>query len=106
MKNKDIHNGFDDKLVRDTLGNILLEADREGLGHSSDYLKHQIAQLQEELKLSEQREAARILIEKLGWHEHDVSDEVEDYHYENYFSFIGTWEEYAELIKEMKGENK
>lgn len=98
MKNKNIHNGFDNENVRDFLSK------RTGYGFDGEVeaVEKQINELQEKLKKAKESQATRDLIRLNGWSEFDVSDEIEDYKPGEYFNFVGTGDEYKQLKKKIK----
>ena len=98
MKNKNIHNGLDNKNVRD----FLSKRTWYGFDGEVEAIEKQINDLQEKLKKAKESQATRDLIRLNGWDEFDVSDEIEDYQRGEYFNFVGTKEEYKQLKKKMK----
>ena len=89
MKNENKHDGLTDSNVRDFLGKQL------GYGYEGEVkiIQAKIAELQNELAIAKKSQAARDLIRINGWAEFDVSDDIENYHRDSYFSFIGTVDE-------------
>ena len=89
MKCNDIHKGLPDSELRDFLSRNM----RHGFSGEAEHLRTEIKALQKRLKKAENYSAACRLAESQGWVEYDISDEVEDYSSEGYFSFLGTQEE-------------
>lgn len=99
MKNQHIHKGLDKSEIRDFLGKRIFK----GLSvHSPQYIKKQIKELQEELILAQQEEAIITITKLIGWNGFDISDEIEDYSTDTYMNFVGTEEEYQDLINKIK----
>ena len=93
MKCKDIHNGLEMAEVRD----FLAKSARSGLFGGVEHIKAKISELNKELEMAVNANAAMDLMDANGWREFDVSDEVNDYHRDLYFSFVGTEDEYNSL---------
>lgn len=100
MKNEDIHNSFSEKEIRDFLGK------RVGFGYDGEVeiIESQINELNEKLKKAKESQAARDLVKSKGWEEFDVSDDISDYKYGEYFSFVGTKKEYKQLMETMQND--
>lgn len=123
MKNSNIHEGLPQKEIRDFLSMSMLKAwhnennnkkDYSALGGLKNSIEKAIAIAEADIKFLQKyvenlktREAIFKLIELNGWQEHDVSDETEKdiIGYNQWMSFIGTEEEYIELITNLKGNN-
>ena len=89
MKCENIHKTLDDSNLRDVLSKMA-----NGCWNGSvEHIERQIKELQERLVKAKEGEAAVLLIKRMGWAEYDVSDQVEDYHRDRYFNFVGTEEE-------------
>ena len=100
MKNKDIHFGLDNSETRDFLATNVKLYDGESVVAT---LKKRIAELEQRLKDAEKGMAAYRLLDVMGWEEFDVSDMIEDYSPEVYFSFVGTKEEFDEVFTQEGG---
>jgi choline kinase len=120
MKNSDIHNGLLEWEVRkliahelETIHNMDMENqivkvpyDREDVwGYVVQDCKNQIKFFQERMKIAELRKGLSMLIAMRGWEEFDVSDVTVRNPGQNYYqSFIGTSEEYDELLEKIENE--
>ncbi len=108
MENKDIHNGLDKKEIRD-----FLAKSRAKEGNSCSYMKldtiqimeKQIIKLQEYIQHIKNLDAIETLIKINDWKNFDVSDDVTKYNPETYFEFLGTEEEFKELINKINEGN-
>ena len=93
MKCENIHSKFEDGDVRDFLSKNV------GFGYEGevDYIQSLIYKLEAELEVAKKSQAVMSLIKGKGWRLFDISDEVENYSKERYFSFIGTDKERDDL---------
>jgi hypothetical protein len=116
MKNTEIHTGFDQKEVRDFLAKQMSKSQKprkekkrsnpnsmstfdwaiESAERVRDLAINQIRDL-------ETRKAIRTLILNMGWEEYDPSDHV-DLDTDMYWGFVGTEEEYGQLLKNIEDE--
>ena len=94
MKNINKHAGLPDSNIRDFLAKQL------GHGYEGcvEDLKERIAELQKQLEIAKSSQAALDLLKPNGWYWFDVSDDIEDYKYSEYFPFLGTQEEYDQVF--------
>lgn len=90
MKNLEKHEGLDSKELRELLAKGL---EKTSYVSSIELLTIQLKKIEEDLKLAKEREAYKVIMVKFGWKEIDVSDEIEDFRGDSYFSFVGTEEE-------------
>ena len=105
MKNSDIHNHLSKKEVRDFLGKQLVHCYRNGAMTDTAWLESKIKEYQSSLDLAYQYNAILKLIAGQVWQEWDVSENV-PYDSESYFCFIGTAEEYEDLLKRIEAEDE
>ena len=97
MENKDIHKSLDRAELRDFLGQELRKAfDKSGF-NDVKHLEKEFIKIQEQLKNARIKEAIELILKEQNWSEFDISGYI-DYD-DNYFPFIGTKKEYAELIR-------
>ncbi len=102
MENKDIHNWLSDKEIRDFLGK---ELNKSHVLASIEFLEQEIKKLQEMLEKRKRYLVVQSLISEKGWNDFDISDEI-SYNSETYFPFIGTLDEYDELIAKIESEKE
>ena len=102
MKNVDIHQGFANASIRDFLAQEHEIASRQTFGRSSQDIEEEINTLQEKLQFAKRYEATLELAQSRGWQFWDVSDDVEDWDFDSYMSFLGTEEEYDSLIATLR----
>lgn len=103
MDNKNIHDGLDNKEVRDFLAHWSY---REGfLGRYSEieYLEKELEKIKERLIHCKNHKAILTLIESNGWTDFDL-DDIIPYNKDTYFPFVGTKEEFEALEKRAKKE--
>ena len=101
MKCQDIHKNLNKQEMRDFIGKIYFNKTGE---YYIKYLESQILELTENLKKARITMGIQQLCDELKWKGFDISDEIENYNKENYFSFIGTEKEYQSLIKKINNE--
>lgn len=113
MKNSEIHKGFVNPIIRDFLAIQMCKAFEidsnnkpkacvynSGLEWVIENSEEQIRYNKELIKNAKNKMAILQLIENEGWVEFDVSDETQnDTGYKLHMNFIGTQEEYNDLIK-------
>ena len=97
MKNKDIHKGLDKKEIRDYLGKTL--HDLSLISSKPESIEKKIRELEKELEDCRKKQGVLAIMHEFGWQELDISDEIEDYKWDNHIEFIGTEEEYDALVK-------
>ena len=88
VEREDVHKGLDKAEIRDLISILLEEACDLGSG-STEWCVIRIKEIQEDLIRSQRRDAAKIIMEMMGWKDYDVSDYACGY----LPSFIGTREE-------------
>jgi len=102
MKNNDIHNDYDDKIIRDFLSqeyeSNYKNCDQIG---NIEYLQNQIDKLTRQLVYAKKSQAALELIHSRGWEIFDCSDEIIDYTSSNWFPFVGTIDEWQQFKKNL-----
>lgn len=103
MNNSDVHNHLSDKEIRDFLGKQLQQCFLGQAGNTTEWLEKEIARLQKRLEVTRQYIALQKLVKNHGWQDFDISDEI-PYDRETYFNFIGTVDEYEELLKQLDKE--
>lgn len=124
MKNSKIHQGFEKSEIRDFLGTALLKSSDQELSlakkpvpfsinseNSLEWLirsyENEMELLKEKIAILNERSAILSIIKKEGWKEFDVSDETKkDHNYTLWMNFIGTEEEYANLIESIDRESE
>ena len=121
MKDNEIHQRFDKSEIRDLLSHVIRDCTVKGVkiheeanNFNISYLtgiEYRIKSCEIELyrykallKNDNDLKAALTLIELMGWDEHDVSDNVMKTHNTFYLSFIGTDEEYKQLLSIIDNE--
>ncbi len=102
MKNVDIHNGLKDKEIRDFLSQSIPKIS-DFVGNEI-HCREMIEKYQKGLVIAQKYSGALRLLEQMGWSEHDVSDDIDDFEPDTYFDFIGTKEEYHLLLEKAKKE--
>jgi hypothetical protein len=119
MKNSDIHIGHKNKEVRDFLSEQLIINGFQRNTNKKEIVPHQENTLEWSIKDAEKQieyfqryiqnlknlQAIEQLISTNGWQEFDVSDYVDKDVEDGWMSFIGTEEEYNDLIKILKRKN-
>jgi len=105
MHNLDIHKKFDRSDVRDFLAQELERAQAGSGGAQVEWLMAEIKRYEELLISAQHLKATIELMEVCGWTDWDISDEV-PYNSETYFPFVGTEEEYADLLGQIEREKK
>lgn len=117
MKNNEIHQGLPNKEVRDFLSEQLTDSrystppqEEMPPPSSMDNLDWAILSAERtrnlaanQLEYLKRTKAVYILMKKMGWTEWDVSDETTRVG-EHWLSFLGTEEEYNNLIKQIENE--
>jgi hypothetical protein len=122
MKSTEIHNGLPNKEIREFLSKSMSEIfdkecnnkkaeipyDRESsLEWAIKDAEAQIVMLKKSIEIIHQKIALRSLITEKGWDEWDVSDyTVNDSGFKLWLSFIGTKEEYDELMVKLEEEKE
>ena len=113
MKNSEIHKGLEKKEIRDLIGELLGQRfqtkEREPLAFDENnpfdddihQIKYDIIYYQNYLKHMEKKKAAYNLMKHLNLERYDVSDYVAK-DLPCYMLFIGTEEEYNDLIKNFQ----
>lgn len=103
MKNKDLHDGLDKKEIRDFLSKQYQKEGRE-CNWSSDieFLEKELEKHKKMLESAYTFKGIKHLINIQGWRNFDVSDNIENYDKDNYFEFIGTDEEFKNLLNKQK----
>ena len=101
MDNKNIHEDFSQKEIRDYLAKELKLY--EGSAISIKSLEKQIETLQERLRQAKNYESVLHLIEEKCWQDWDISEYI-PYDRETYFPFIGTKDEFNKLLELLKKE--
>ena len=106
MENNNIHKEFANKEIRDFLAQELRDVRMQGLV-DSEYAQKQIYTFQKLLIIAKKYEAVLVLIKEKGWDDWDISEHLH-YNSKTYFPFVGTEEEYNELIEiiETEEDNK
>lgn len=99
MKNLEKHEGLESKELRELLAKGL---EKTSYVSSIELLTIQLKKIKEDLKLAKEREAYKIIMAKFGWKDIDVSDDIEDFTGDSYYSFVGTEEE-KNIIFNKKG---
>ncbi len=101
MENKDIHNDFSEKEIRDYLSKQYRK-ERYNCHWNTDinFLKKEIEEHRKMLESAIAYNVLGVLIKNKGWKIFDISDDVK-YNEESYFEFIGTEEEFKELINKI-----
>jgi hypothetical protein len=105
VNNQDIHKDFDRAEVRDFLAQELERASKASGGVNVEWLMAEIERYQELLKAARHLEATVELMHVCGWEDWDISDEV-PFSQETYFPFVGTEDEYVELLRQIDQEKK
>lgn len=114
MKNSEIHVSFDLHEVRDFLSQQLasswepisqetmpLSSSMDTYDWAIEAAKRSRTVADAQVKSLELKKAINILIEKMEWKEHDVSEEtIKDCAW--WLSFIGTDDEYVDLLNKIK----
>jgi hypothetical protein len=105
MKNEKIHDGLEEKDLRDYFANEIRKCDH-ALGSETYIASMQIkiAKLQEQIDRERRYAILHQLIKERNWVEVDVSDEIEDYNPNTYLPFIGTPEEAQEIFTDTSVE--
>lgn len=117
MKNNEIHNGLPFKEIRDFLSTSLLKYWKESTENTKRHIsvgkdewglknaEEEVRMWKLQLEIEKNKLAALTLVKMQGWEEFDVSDETEpiDGHW---MSFIGTNDEFADLLRVIKYEGK
>ena len=103
MHNSDIHKNFDRSDVRDFLAQELERSRMKSGGADVEWLMAEIRGYQDLLAAARQREATIELMGVCGWEDWGISEEV-PYDKEAYFPFVGTEEEYANLLGQIERE--
>jgi hypothetical protein len=99
MINENIHDHLSDKEVRDYLSR---EYQKSIVGIDSvEWIQKEIERLQNIMEISLIRQAVKKLIDDRGWQVFDISDKI-PYNRETYFDFVGTVEEYENLLRIME----
>ena len=122
MENSKIHEGLSKREIRMLIANDLetvlnmeienklpfIPYDREDVyGHIIRESQAQIKYHQKRIQLAELRKGLKAVIEMHGWSEHDVSDDTRLAAGQNsHQSFIGTEDEYEELMHKIYPQNK
>jgi hypothetical protein len=117
MKNEEIHNDLSNKTIREAIARLIKTHTRIKSEANSLFVKYNrnmsygsYCLLQADLewrKASMKREAAlqmiaaEELMKQYNWEEIDISDNIKDYNESTYFPFIGTEEEYRQLLKKV-----
>ena len=119
MKNSKIHNGLEKSELRDFLSLSIVKnwdatcknsKERPEISNNESITEWAIKDCENELKylskkleLLKEKQAIITIIEMNGWQDFDVSDETEkDLKYSSWLNFIGTEDEYNELLKKVK----
>ena len=106
MQNSEIHNGLENNEVRDFLGKELHLCRMNGGCNSEEYIKMlelQIIEAKIRIDVCKRLTALSQLINFKGWSEFDISDRIY-YNKSTYIPFIGTQEEYDNLIVKINKE--
>ena len=126
MKDNEIHKGLDKAEIRDFLSQSIYNYYSEqteintkhntdsaeicrnynGIDYTIKYYELDIERSQKILKAATNLKATQIIIEQMGWDEHDVSDEVRKTNDKYCLSFIGTQNEYDLLMKKINKEKE
>jgi len=119
MKCSEIHEGLPQKEIRDFLGMAIVLAFEDERQNKKKIIQHtggdedifewakadareQIKYLEIYIKNISNKQAISNLIDKNGWQEHDVSNDVyNDTNYRLGMTFIGTEEEHQVLLKTL-----
>jgi hypothetical protein len=118
MKNSEIHNSLDKKEIRDFLSIGLVQLFEEEKKNKRDCIffdngdmlewgikdaEAHIEYFKKYIEISKSKQAIIRLIKMNNWQEFDVSDETQkDLSHSLALSFIGTEEEYKNLLKQIK----
>ena len=105
MHNLDIHKNFDRSDVRDFLAQEL-ERSRSTVNQSVEWLESEIARYQKALSIARQRDTVLELIKGCGWAMQHVDTVGIQCDSETYFPFVGTEEEYEELLARIAREQE
>ena len=120
MKSSQIHEGLPQKEIRDFLGIAMIKSYEAEFDNKKKIVQHfdddntldwviedareQIKYLEKYIENIQDKKAIIILMTKMGWDEHDVSDHVRnDTGYRLSMNFIGTPEEYDVFFNEHFG---
>jgi len=120
MKNSEIHGGLKQKDIRDFLSrslrnfmerlidnskNVVIPYTDEPYVYAIQKAEQDIKSLTEQIEIYKGIQASLRLIKMNGWDEFDVSDETEkDKGTKLKMAFIGTQEEYEQLLETIKNE--
>lgn len=99
-----IHSHLDDANIRDFLSKSFREATKVSGYLSVKHLEQELERIKAQIVAAKAAEGIEALIEKNGWKEFDVSDDV-PFDGETYFSFLGTQKEYVALMKKIHGKD-
>ena len=114
MKNKDIHKGLEKEELRTFFATCIEKYSFCKKKEYDNFISENVWEstikrieidkynLDLELERAIVFKSIGFLLKMLDWAEHGVSDGIEDYNEGNYFPFIGTEEEYKNLILKMK----
>ena len=105
MHNSDIHKNFDRSGVRDFLAQELERAQAASGGANVEWLMAEIKRYEELLIAAQHLKATIALMEVCGWTDWDISPDV-PYDKETYFPFVGTEEEYTDLLGQIEREKE
>ena len=98
MKNIDKHAALSSSDIRDFLAKQI----GDGYEGEVEHIKGRIVVLQKELEIAKRSQAVLDLMKGRGWEQFDVSNDIEDYKYDEYFPFVGTKEELVEWHIKLK----
>ena len=119
MKSTEIHEGLENKEIRDFLSMTFVKSFEEstkskmkdidgnlkGIDLRIAVVERDLAAINNELTGLKEMKAVQIIVEKQGWQEFDVSDETfNDTGYKMWMNFIGTQKEYDKLIDKINNE--
>jgi hypothetical protein len=96
IENKEIHNGLNNKEIRDYLGKELYKLQMSGGWSNVEFIEKQIRELTQTLELCKQYNAIKKIIEMNKWKDFDVS-EITSYNSNYYQYFIGTEKEFEKF---------
>lgn len=116
MKNSKIHEGLENKEIRDFLSMSIVKSFATESSNKKVYVDYrdenflvknaeaEVAFWTKQLEICRERSAITTIIKNNGWNEFDVSDETENdiIEYRMKMNFIGTESEYDDLLKRIK----
>lgn len=118
MKNSEIHKGLPQSELRDYIATQLVKiqeqefaSKKEDIPYDKDYpleclikdCEAEIAYQNKKIEFLKQKQAILEILKMTCFEEFDISDETEkDLHYSLWLSFIGTKEEYNQLIDKLR----